>query len=168
MRPGRFLAAVIALTAAAALAAAAFARLGDVGARGAADSPTGCDVRRAAYGYPDWYLSRQLVPTVHPPDLAAGWRGQAERVEFDTLFHAIFHGYLVVQYRADIAPGKLAVLRTWVRRNAGRKVTSAPAPRDFPFALHAGKWGHELRCARSATLTTARLDAFLALPRPAV
>ena len=167
LRPTTFLVAALALTAVAGVAAIALARLADGERSAASDRAAGCELRKASYGYPDWYLSRQLIPTVHPPVVAAGWRGPREPVEADVLFHSIFHGYLVVQYRPDLAPARLAVLRGWVRGHTRRRVTSAPAPAGFPFAVHVGRWGYELRCASAAALTERRLDRFLALPRPA-
>jgi hypothetical protein len=159
------LASVVVVSAIAVAAALALRTHGDGGGAGAAPS-TGCVQLTAPYGYPDWYFSRQLVPTVHPPALAPGWRGPTERVPFDVLFHSIFHGYVVVQYRADLAPQKLALLRSWVQGNAGRRVMAAPGLQGSKLAIHVGRWGYELRCTSTARLTTARLDRFLALRPP--
>jgi hypothetical protein len=94
-----FLVAALAFTALAAVAAIAVARLAAGEPNEATGRSSACELRKAPYGYPDWYLSRQLIPTVHPPVVAAGWRGPGEPVDFDVLLHSIFHGYLVLQYR---------------------------------------------------------------------
>jgi hypothetical protein len=84
-RPTTFPVAALALTAVAGVAAMAVARLADGERTAAPDRAAGCELRKAPFGYPDWYLSRQLVPTVHPPVVAAGWRRPEEPVEFDVL-----------------------------------------------------------------------------------
>jgi hypothetical protein len=136
---------------------------GDQGAA-AVDAP-GCVLTTSEYGYPDWYLSQSVEFTAHPPLPVVGWRDASERVRFNALFHSVFHGYVVVEYRPDLAPQKLASLKAWVGAHARDRVTSAAAAADAPFAVDLAKWGHELRCTNGAALRTQRLERFLALPR---
>jgi len=56
----------------------------------------------SAYGYPDGYITHSLPYKVHPPLPVSGWHGPARPLDFDVLFHSVFHGYLVAVYRSDL------------------------------------------------------------------
>jgi hypothetical protein len=164
LRRGPFLMVSLGLIALVGIAGAVVSRGGDEQGAGAVNAP-GCVLTTSEYGYPDWYLTESVEFTAHPPLPVVGWRDSSERVRFNALFHSIFHGYVVVEYRPDLAPEKLASLKAWVSAHAGDRVTSAAASADAPFAVDVAKWGHELRCTSAAALTTQRLERFLALPR---
>jgi len=57
-------------------------------------------------------------------------------------------------------------LRSWVRKHARQKVTSAPVGVDGSLAVDVARWGYELRCSRENALTSRKLDHFLALQPP--
>lgn len=120
-----------------------------------------CELRTSPDGYPDWYIGQAQTYGVHPRAPASGWRGPTEHVGFNVLFHSLFHGYVVVQYRPDISPETLGMLRAWVLLHAEERVTSAPAPSDALFAVDVAKWGLELRCTDTASLTVGKLDRLL-------
>jgi len=148
---------------------AATAYVGKVGQESAPASSApsaGCVLIHSRYGYPDRYLTRRVEYTKHPPLPVSGWRGPDENVQFAMLFHSLFHGYVVVEYRPDLTTRSLAMLRSWVEGHAAGKVTSAPATTDAPFAVDVARWGYELRCTREQHVTTRRLDRFLALKPP--
>jgi hypothetical protein len=148
---------------------AATAYVGKVGQESAPASSApsaGCLLIHSRYGYPDRYLTRRVEYTKHPPLPVSGWRGPDENVQFAMLFHSLFHGYVVVEYRTDLTARTLAMLRSWVEGHAAQKVTSAPATAGAPFAVDVARWGYELRCTRERPLTTRALDRFLALKPP--
>jgi hypothetical protein len=143
---------------------AATAYLGGGAGQGSALAQSAdCVLVRSHFGYPDRYLTRRVQYTKHPPLPVSGWRGPHENVPFDMLFHSVFHGYVVVEYRTNLATKTLVTLRSWVRQHAGQRVTTAPAAADASFAVDVARWGYELRCSRGSALTARKLDHFLAL-----
>jgi uncharacterized protein DUF3105 len=121
----------------------------------------GCTVLTSPYGYPDWYIGHAQTYGAHPPAPESGWRGSSEHVGFNVLFHSLFHGYTVVQYRTDMSPETMETLRKWVLLHAEERVTAASAPSDAPVAVDVAKWGQELSCTDTASLTVRRLDQLL-------
>jgi hypothetical protein len=158
-----FLALFISLAAGAGAVAIAVAHLAGRTQPSAAATAAGCLQTRSPYGYPDRYFTEPYQYTKHPPRPVSRWRGPDEFVRFNLLFHAVFHGFVVVEYRPDMSPRTLERLRSWVLRHARDRVTSAPARADAPFAVDVAKWGYELRCTTEAAVTTVKLDRFLAL-----
>jgi Protein of unknown function (DUF3105) len=168
-RPLLFVTALALLVVGAGVLVAATAYVGKAGresAPGSSAPSAGCVLIQSRYGYPDRYLTKRVEYTRHPPLPVSGWRRPDENVQFAMLFHSLFHGYVVVEYRTDLTPRTLAMLRSWVDGHAAQKVTSAPATVGAPFAVDVARWGYELRCMTEKPLTTRRLDRFLALKPP--
>ena len=139
---------------------------GGSGQASAMAQSAGCVLIRSRFGYPDRYLTERVQYTKHPPLPVSGWRGPEQEVPFNMLFHSVFHGYVVVEYRSDLTTRTLVTLRSWVRMHARQKVTSAPVAAGESFAVDVGRWGYELRCSRENALTSRKLDHFLALQPP--
>jgi hypothetical protein len=168
-RPLLFVTAFTLLVVGAGVLVAATAYVGKAGhesASASSASSVGCVLIHSRYGYPNRYLTRRVEYTRHPPLPVSGWRGPDEIVQFAMLFHSLFHGYVVVEYRTGLDTRTLAMLRSWVEGHAAQRVTSAPAAADAPFAVDVARWGYELRCTKETPLTTRRLDRFLALKPP--
>jgi hypothetical protein len=123
----------------------------------------GCVLAVSPYGYPSSYITRRLPYTRHPPLPQKGWHDAADPLAFRVLFHSVFHGYAVVEYRPDVPAEKRARLQAWVRARANERVTASPAPASAPLAVDVAEWGHELQCATADTLTPQLLDRFLSL-----
>ncbi|HEY1367847.1 MAG TPA: DUF3105 domain-containing protein [Gaiellaceae bacterium] len=121
-----------------------------IGDRPAARDRSGCDLRRSLDGYPSRYLTRQLPYRVHPPLPVSGWRSVSEPLRFEVMFHSLFHGYLVVEYRRDLPAAELTRLRSWVSSHSRARVVATPAPGRNAPTVDAAEWGWELRCAETA------------------
>jgi hypothetical protein len=127
-----------------------------VAATGKAD---GCTLVASAAGYPDRYITRALPYKIHPPLPVSGWHG-ATPLAFDVLFHSIFHGYVVITYRADLAPSGLEALRSWVGAHAAVRVVGTQTRESSSSLVDAAEWGWELSCDRVPS--RAELSRFLA------
>jgi uncharacterized protein DUF3105 len=121
----------------------------------------GCVLRPSQYGYPDWYIRRRQTYRDHPPLPAFGWHTASEQIDFNVLFHSLFHGYVVVQYRSDLSGQTLETLRKWVIMHADERVTAASAATGSAFAVDVAKWGLELQCTSERELTAQKLDQLL-------
>jgi hypothetical protein len=93
----------------------------------------------------------------------SGWRGPSEPVAFRILFHSLFHGYLVIEYRATVPQSTLAMLRSWARAHARGRVVAVPAVDSGPTAVEAATWGYGVRCESATALTESTLDRLLSL-----
>jgi hypothetical protein len=142
--------------------------LGAFGGTGRASGPggggpsnlSGCALTESPAGYPDRYITHRLPKRIHPPLPVSGWRGERP-LAFDVLFHSIFHGYLVVTYRADLPPSQRAVLRSWVDAHADKRVVGTSTREPGSPRLDLAEWGWELRCDGAAP-SAAELDRFAA------
>ena len=94
----------------------------------------------------------------------AGWRSPGRALDFDVLFHSVFHGYLVITYPLDLQPAKRAELRRWVLSRRGERVVATPTRVPGASWFDAAEWGWELRCTRVVP-TSAALDQFAARRR---
>ena len=116
---------------------------------------------RSLDGYPARYLTKQLPYRVHPPLPVSGWRGVSSPLRFEVMFHSLFHGYLVVEYRRDLPAAGLARLRSWVGSHSRARVVATPARGVDAPMVDAAEWGWELRCAGTAP-TEVALDRLAA------
>jgi hypothetical protein len=160
------LAPAVMLGALALIAGCAFA-LGIFGGTGRAATPAGagpmkargCVLAASSAGYPDRYITRALPYKVHPPLPVSGWHGDTP-LAFDILFHSIFHGYLVITYRADLAASGLGALRSWVGAHADERAVGTPTSESVSSLVDVAEWGWELSCDRAPS--RGELDRFLA------
>ena len=120
----------------------------------------GCTLTESTAGYPDRYITHRLPYKVHPPLPVSGWHSERP-LAFDVLFHSIFHGYLVITYRADLPASKRALLRAWVRARPNARVVGTSTSEPGSPRLDVAEWGWELRCD-GAVPSTADLDRFAA------
>jgi hypothetical protein len=105
-----------------------------------------CVVSESVDGYPDRYLARSLPYKVHPPLPRSGWRPRG--LAFDVLFHSLFHGYLVIEYRPGLQEDARALLRAWTRAHERARVVAVPTnDRDAP-PVDLAEWNWEARCDR--------------------
>jgi hypothetical protein len=105
-----------------------------------------CDVSESVDGYPDRYFARSLPYKVHPPLPLSGWRPRG--LAFDVLFHSLFHGYLVIQYRSDLQEDARALLRTWTRAHERARVVAVPTNDRNAPPVDLAEWNWEARCDR--------------------
>src|SRR5205085_11475080 len=70
----------------------------------------GCRLSRSPDGYPSQYITRPLPYRLHPPLPVSGCPRPSQPLRFEVLFHSLFHGYLVVEYRRDVPMTSLAGL----------------------------------------------------------
>jgi len=105
-----------------------------------------CVVTESADGYPDRYLARSLPYKVHPPLPRNGWRPGG--LAFDVLFHSLFHGYLVIEYRSGLQEDARARLHSWTRAHEQARIVAVPTnDRDAPW-VDLAEWNWEARCDR--------------------
>jgi hypothetical protein len=110
-------------------------------------TPTGgCQLSESSSGYPDDYIRRAVPTGIHPPKPVSGWRQANRPLPFDNLFHSVFHGYLVVTYRPELASAKRATLRAWVLAHRGSRVVGSPDARKGAPLVDLVEWGWRLRC----------------------
>jgi hypothetical protein len=126
-----------------------------------ARSQTGCQLSESPYGYPDAYLNRTVPPRLHPPLPASAWHSRADPLKFDMLFHAVFHGYLVITYRPDLSQAARTRLRTWVLAHTDQRIVGAPDATPGAPLLDLVEWDWQLRCA-DAVPSIAQVDRFAA------
>jgi hypothetical protein len=157
------------------LVAAALALVVAPAAVGGRDSPDlastrsgpaqrGCHVVSSVYGYPTSYIARRANTRFTRRYPVAGWRSPGRALDFDVLFHSVFHGYLVITYPLDLQPAKRAELRRWVLSRRGERVVATPTRVPGASWFDAAEWGWELRCTRVVP-TSAALDQFAARRR---
>ena len=122
------------------------------GARASAAPPSrpsgACTLKQSPAGYPDRYVRRLYGYTVHPPLPDAAWHGPGRPVAAKVQFHSLFHGYLIVAYRADLAAPALRTLRRWVQAHARQRVVATPTADPSAPRLDLAEWGWELSCGR--------------------
>jgi hypothetical protein len=121
----------------------------------------GCSLVNSPYGYPASYLTQFLPYKVHPPLPTSGWHDQHRPLQFDVLFHSLFHGYLVITYRSDVPESSRSTLRAWVTSHSRDRVVASPTPLAGTPRIDVAEWNWELRCD-TTTPTAAQLDRFAA------
>ena len=123
----------------------------------------GCALHTSSAGYPNRYLGKPFPYQKHPPLPAVGWHDDRNPVTFKEMFHAVFHGYTVVEYRQSLTGATTTALRSWVTLHARSKVVSTPAAPEADGALVITVWGYELDCDATAQVDMPALDQLLTL-----
>ena len=105
-----------------------------------------CAIVESYSGYPDRFLTRRMPFKIHPPLPVRGWRPRG--LAFDVLFHSLFHGYLVIEYRPGLPPRDRVRLRTWVTAHGHERVVAVPTQEERAPLVALAEWGWEGRCGR--------------------
>jgi hypothetical protein len=129
----------------------------------------GCVERALTYGLTndqaqaDQFARDFLSPLVaHPPLPRPGFYAPGRAPDQAALFHALYHGYVVVRYRPALAGAVKRGLRSAVRR--GPQPVVVVAGTGMPFAAGAVVYGRTSICA---TLDRAAMDQLAAWVRAA-
>lgn len=131
----------------------------------------GCVDRVLAYGLTDdqalgeQYDREFLSPLVaHPPLPEPGFYPPGHAPEQAALFHALYHGYVVVRYQRALAAVIRRDLRTAVRRAPQPVVVVAAT--GMPFAAGALVYGRTSICGKLSRTTVTQLAAWIESARP--
>ena len=114
-------------------------------------------------GYPNRYLGKPFPYQKHPPLPTVGWHDERNPVTFKEMFHAVFHGYTVVEYRHTLPASTISAVKAWTALHARSKVVSTPAAPEANGALVITVWGYELGCEATARVDVTALDQLLTL-----
>jgi hypothetical protein len=131
----------------------------------------GCVERPLAYGLTndqavaDQYARDLLSPFVpHPPLPRPGFYAPGRGPDQATLLHALFHGYVVVRYRPDLAAAVERDLAASVDR-AAQPVVVVAGDR-MPFAAGAVVYGRTSICRSVDRKAVGQLAAWIRSARP--
>jgi hypothetical protein len=86
-------------------------------------------------------------------------------MQFDKLFHSVFHGYLVITYRPELPRAERAKLRDWVLAHRDARIVGSPDATPGAPLVELAEWGWQLRCA-DAVPSIAEVARFAARRTP--
>lgn len=131
----------------------------------------GCVERALAYGLTNdeaqaaQYRQTLLSPFVdHPPLPRPGFYAPGLAPDQNALLHALYHGYVVVRYRPDLAAAARRDLRDAMHR-ASAPVVVAAAER-MPFAAGGVVYGRSTMCGTLDRAGAGQLAAWVQHARP--